>query len=213
MKIKDIPWWNRPSNKETGVLNAAELLSLIIWCGDKKNNAMDLANKLLGKYSLSKLYDVSLPELEKEVGKIGAIRIKAMYEIFKLSEWVSKAGFKPNIRCPQDVYNMFVDGLKDKKKEYLYALLLDSKNKVIKKELVSIGTLNSSLVHPREVFKEAIRNSANSIILVHNHPSGDCEPSDEDKIITQKMKHIGEEIGIKVLDHVIIGSERYKSIM
>ncbi|MFT4303502.1 MAG: RadC family protein [Candidatus Woesearchaeota archaeon] len=209
MKIKEMPWWNRPSFREVESLNPAELLSLIIWCGDKNNNAIDVANKLLKKYSLSKLYDVSLNELEKEVGKISARRIKAMYEIFKLTEWVSKKGFKPVIEKAEDVYNMFASELGDKKKEYLYALLLDTKNRVIKKELVSIGTLNSSLVHPREVFKEAIKNSANSIILVHNHPSGDCEPSIEDKEVTFILKKAANLLKINLLDHVIISSTHW----
>ena len=103
--------------------------------------------------------------------------------------------------------------LKEKKKEYFIAVFLDSKNKIIKDEIISIGTLNSSLVHPREVFKEAIRNSANSIILLHNHPSGDCGPSPEDKATTEKLKDAGEIVGIKLLDHLIIGKNRWVSAL
>ena len=104
--------------------------------------------------------------------------------------------------------------LKDKKKEYFIAVFLDSKNKIIKDEVISIGTLNSSLVHPREVFKEAIKCSANAIILVHNHPSGDCEASDEDRKIKEVLNEAGEMVGIKVLAHIIIGREgkKYESI-
>jgi len=216
MKITDMPWWNIPSNriKKKGEdrLNSAELLSIIIWSGRRGENAIDISNRLLKKYSFSKLSNLSLRELEKEVGRIGAARIKAMYEIFKITNWVKRKGFKPTIKSAKDVYNYFVDKLKDKKKEYFYALLLDSKNRIIKDELISIGTLNSSLVHPREVFKEAIKNSANAIILVHNHPSGDCSPSEEDIKIAEKINKVGDSVGIKVLDHIIIGKEQYENI-
>src|SRR3989344_4845894 len=216
MKITDMPWWNIPSNriKKKGEdrLNSAELLSIIIWSGRRGENAIDISNRLLKKYSFSKLSNLTLRELEKEVGRIGAARIKAMYEIFKITNWVKRKGFKPTIKSAKDVYNYFVDKLKDKKKEYFYALLLDSKNRIIKDELISIGTLNSSLVHPREVFKEAIKNSANAIILVHNHPSGDCSPSEEDIKIAEKINKVGDSVGIKVLDHIIIGKEQYENI-
>jgi DNA repair protein RadC len=213
MQIKDIPWWNRPSNrirmKGADKLDDAQLLSLIIWSGNKQDNAIDLSNKLLNKYkSLSKISNLSLTELEKEVSKLGAIRIKAMFELFRKTNWVKRGGFKPTIESAQDVYNYFVDELKGKKKEHFYVLCLDTKNRIIEREvLVSRGTLNSSLIHPREVFKEAIKRSANAVILVHNHPSGDCEPSSEDLQVTEKLVKVGEMLGIKVLDHVIVGEK------
>ncbi len=216
MRIKDIPWWNRPSyrikKKGEDKLNPAELLSIILWSGKKGENAIDMSNRLLKNYSLSKIPKLSLTELEKEVGKTGAARIKAMYEIFRLTNWVKKKGFKPTIESAEDVFRYFVDQLKDKKKEHLYALLLDSKNRIITEELISIGTLNSSLVHPREVFKEAIKNSAYAIILVHNHPSGDCEPSEEDIEASKRIKDAGKLMDIKVLDHIIIGKDSWHSV-
>src|SRR3989338_6570911 len=217
MKITDMPWWNIPSNriKKKGEdrLNSAELLSIIIWSGRRGENAIDISNRLLKKYSFSKLSNLSLRELEKEVGRIGAARIKEMYEIFKITNWVKRKGFKPTIKSAKDVYNYFVDKLKDKKKEYFYALLLDSKNRIIKDELISIGTLNSSLVHPREVFKEAIKNSANAIILVHNHPSGDCSPSEEDRRVTAVLKGAGRIVGIEVMDHIVVGRGEWRSCL
>ena len=216
MRVKDIVWWNRPSNrirkKGEDKLNPAELLSLILWSGKKGENAIDMSNRLLKKYSLSKISDLSLTQLEKEVGKIGATRIKAMFEIFKITSKVKRNGFKPTIETAQDVYNYFVDELKNKKKEYFYTLLLDSKNRIIADDLVSVGTLNSNLVHPRELFKEAIKNSANAIILVHNHPSGDTQPSKEDIKITKKLKEAGETVGIKVIDHIIICNDKWESV-
>lgn len=213
MRIKEIPWWNRPSSrlKKEGVnkLNPAELLSLILWSGKKGENAIDMSNRLLNKYSFGKLSDLSLTELEKEVDKIKALKIKAMFEIFKITNKVKRKGFKPTVESAKDVYNYFVDGLKDKKKEHLYILMLDSKNMIIKEELISVGTLTSSMVHPREVFKEAIKESAFAVMLVHNHPSGDPEPSEEDIKITKQIIEAGKILNILVLDHVILGKDRF----
>ena len=213
MRINEIPWWNRPSSRlkkeGEGKLNPAELLSLILWSGKKGENAIDMSNRLLKKYSLGKLSDLSLTELEKEVDKIKALKIKAMFEIFKITDKVKRKGFKPTIECAKDVYNYFIDELRDKKKEYLYILMLDSKNRIIKEELISVGTLDSSLVHPREVFKEAIKESAFAVMLVHNHPSGDPEPSEDDIKITKQIIEAGKILNILVLDHVIIGKDRH----
>jgi DNA repair protein RadC len=117
------------------------------------------------------------------------------------------------VRFPaQNWRRAFIDNLQNKKKEHFYALLLDSKNQIISEELISVGTLNSSLVHPREVFNPAIKASANSIILVHNHPSGDCEPSFEDKKVSKMLYTAGDLLGIKMLDHIIVGKNAYVSL-
>jgi len=206
-----MPWWNRPSSrlKREGAekLNPAELLSLIIWSGEKGENAIDMSNRLLKKYSFGRLSELSLTELEKELDEVKALKIKAMFEIFKITDWVKRKGFKPTIECAKDVYNYFIDELGDKKKEHLYILMLDSKNRIIKEELISIGTLDSSLVHPREVFKAAIKESAFAIMLVHNHPSGDPSPSDEDLKVTKQIIEAGKILNILVLDHVILGKD------
>ena len=209
-----MPWWNRPGSKlkKKGVsaLDPAELLAIIFGVGNKGLSSLDISNKLLKKYSFSKLRELSLTELKKEVDEIKALKIKAMFEIFRYSNKLTKNGFKPTIQSAQDVFNLFIDELKDKKKEHFYALYLDTKNRIIEKpELISTGTLNASLVHPREIFKEAFRKSSNSIILVHNHPSGDCNPSEEDERVTEKLVKAGELLGIKVLDHVIVGDGYY----
>jgi len=211
MRISEMPWWNRPSSrlKREGAekLNPAELLSLIIWSGEKGENAIDMSNRLLKKYSFGRLSELSLTELEKELDEVKALKIKAMFEIFKITDWVKRKGFKPTIECAKDVYNYFIDELGDKKKEHLYILMLDSKNRIIKEELISIGTLDSSLVHPREVFKAAIKESAFAIMLVHNHPSGDPSPSDEDLKVTKQIIEAGKILNILVLDHVILGKD------
>jgi len=217
MRMKDIPKWNRPGTKllkkGEDKLNEAELLAIILEKGIRVNeSSIDLANKLLKKYNLNKLSDLSLTELKKDVGEIKALKIKAMFEIFKTTMRVRRNGFSEPIETAKDVYNHFVDRLKDRKKEYFFALLLDSKNRIIKEELISVGTLNSSLVHPREVFKEAIKNSANAIILVHNHPSGDSEASEKDIEVNKKLMEAGNSIDIKILDHIIISNTGFFSI-
>jgi len=139
------------------------------------------------------------------------MKITAMYEIFKRTNRLHKKGFNKKIGNAEDVFNYYVDELQDKKKEHFYALLLDTKNRIISEELVSVGILDASIIHPREVFKSAIKASSNSIILVHNHPSGDCTPSNEDKEVTKILESAGDLLGINVLDHIIIGKDKYYS--
>jgi DNA repair protein RadC len=217
MKIKDMPWYNRPGTrlKRKGVfsLSDAELLAIIIDRGDKTENAIDLANRVLATNNFNKIAELSLPELEKEFkNPVKAMKINAMFEIFRRTNKLMKKGFKLQIKTASDVYQYYVDELQNKTKEYFYALFLDTKNRILKEELVSIGTLNESLIHPRELFNSAVQASCNSVIIVHNHPSGDCAPSDNDKEVTKVLVEAGEIMGIKVLDHVIIGKEGFVSL-
>ncbi len=217
MKIREIPWFDRPwtrlKNKGVSNLSNAELLAAVLGRGNKKENAIDLSHRVLSKYHFNKLPDLSLSELEKEFkNDIQAMRIQAMFEIFRRTNRLNKVGHKQKIKTAEDVFNYYVDELQDKKKEHFYALLLDTKNQIISEELISVGTLNSSLIHPREVFNPAIKASSNSIILVHNHPSGDCKPSSEDEEVTKIIKDAGDILGIKVLDHIIIGKENFFSL-
>lgn len=133
---------------------------------------------------------------------------------FALTKKLSKAVPSNHvvIRGPEDVYHWLKDEVKLLDREHFVAVLLNIKNQVIAKEVVSIGTLNSSMVHPRELFKRAIRRSAASIILVHNHPSGDPTPSREDITITKRLMEAGEIIGVQILDHIIIGFEQFVSL-
>jgi len=217
MKIKDLPSFNKPSSKllkqGASYLDSAELLAIIFGKGDKKESALEISNRLLKKYNLHKFEDLGFTELLKEcnddVGKV--FRIQALIELSKRYNRLKNNGFKRKISSAKEVYSYFVDSYGNLKKEYFLCLYLDTKNCIIKDEVISVGTLNSSLVHPREVFKAAIKESANSIILVHNHPSGDVTPSSEDEKITSDFFKIGELLGIKVLDHVIIGKEKYYS--
>lgn len=216
MKIKDIPWWNRPGFKLTreGVdsLDDAELLAIIFGVGSKGESALELSNKLLKKYNLNGLEDLSIDDLAKECSgnHNKALQISSLIEICKRYNKLVKGGYnKKVITCAKDVYNMFIDEVRDFKKEVLFVVLLDTKNKPIKIKEVSVGTLTGSLIQPREIFKEAIKENAYSIMLVHNHPSGNPEPSKDDIEMTKQIIEAGKILSILVLDHVIIGRDGY----
>ncbi|MBN2602649.1 MAG: DNA repair protein RadC [Candidatus Thermoplasmatota archaeon] len=216
MKIRDIPWYNRPGmrlkKKGVSTLSDAELLAIVIGRGNKEENAVDISNRVLKSHNFNKLSNLTFHELEDEFkNQVPAMKMVAMFEIFRRSSRQIKKGYKFSIQTAQDVYSYFTDELEDKNKEFFYALLLDTKNKIIGEELISIGTLNSSLIHPREVFNPAIKASSNSIILVHNHPSGDANPSKEDIEITKKLGDAGSLLGINVTDHIIVGKNCFTS--
>ena len=217
MKIKEIPWFNRPGFKLTrnGVktLDDAELLSIIFGVGSKKESALELSNKLLKKYNLNKLENLSIKDLANECNNDfnKALQILSLIEICKRYNRLINNGYTKSIRSAKDVFNIFSYKLLNEKKETFIVLSLDSKNNIIKEEEVSKGILDSSLVHPREVFKSAIKESAYSIIIVHNHPSGDCTPSQQDMEVTKILMKAGETLDIPVVDHVIIGKDNYYS--
>ena len=188
-------------------LSDAELLAILVQSGFRGENALDLSNRMISLFGIEKLNSLSLSELMKIKG-IGLAKAAKLVAAFELNKRVNSGKIcEKVINNASDIANYYVERLKDKKKEYFIAVFLDSKNKIIKDEVISIGTLNSSLVHPREVFKEAIKCSANSIILVHNHPSGEIEPSDEDYRVNKVIVETGNLVGIKVLDHLIVGDE------
>ncbi len=217
-RIKDISQDERPREKleryGPDYLSNDELLALILRTGHQKENAIQMSNRLIKEYGLDKLSDLSLKELQeiKGIGFAKACQIIGLFEFNNRYNKAVKTKEMVTIEKPEDVYNYLIDELKDKKKEYFYALLLDSKNKIIKKNLISVGTLDNSLVHPREVFREAIKNSAAGVILVHNHPSGDPEPSENDVEITRRITKVGDLLNIKVLDHVIIAEKGWDNI-
>jgi len=218
VKIKDIPNFNRPGSKliKNGVssLDTAELLSIVFGVGSKGESAIELSNRLLKDYNLHKFEELGFKELTKECKGdfVKAMKLLSIVELSKRYNKLVKGGYnKKPINSAKDVYDIFVDEMRPYKKEVLKVVLLDTKNVPISIKEVSVGTLNSSLIHPREVFKDAIKESANSIILVHNHPSGNCEPSSEDIEMTKLLVQAGEHLGVKVLDHVIIGKRKYYS--
>ena len=217
MRIKDISLENRPRERleKQGpqVLSDAELLAVILKTGNKEENVIDMSNRLISKYGFDKLSVCSINEL-KEINGIGsakACQIVALFELNKRHSY-SKLQGKP-IKTAKDVFEYCSPKLSNLDREQFMILHLDTKNRVIKDEIVSIGVLDGAIVHPREVFKSAIKESAHSVILVHNHPSGDPTPSDEDLEMTNRLFSAGELLGIKVLDHVIVGKEMHYSFM
>ncbi|TVM04227.1 MAG: hypothetical protein CV087_00865 [Candidatus Brocadia sp. WS118] len=217
--IKQLPTHERPRERliQSGDehLTDAELLGIIIRDGTINYSAVDIAKELLSKYGdFRKLSFVSINELCKidGIGPARAAQIKAALAIAKR---FSTTFITPGqqFKCSNEIFKHFHEQLRDKKQEVFLAVLLDNKNRIIKIEShVSTGSLTSSIVHPREVFNPAIKESAASVIFVHNHPSGDPEPSKEDIQITQRLAEVGTLIGIKVLDHIIIGNEKYVSL-
>lgn len=217
MKIYEMPRFTRPNvrlkTQGTSSLSDAELLAIIFGRGNTKENAIDVSNRILKNAHFYKLSTLSYQEIHAQLqDEIKTMRLMAMFEIFRRTNKLKKQGYKQKITCAEDVFNRYVDQLQDKQKEHFHALYLNTKNHVIADQLVSKGTLNASLIHPREVFKKAIQSSANSLILVHNHPSGDPTPSKEDEVVTKNMVNAGELLGITILDHVIIGKETYMSM-
>jgi len=226
MKIKDLPDSSKPRERflrqGPEALSDAELFAILFGEGirGKKNeegiweggeNVIEMSNRLIKEYGMDKIFDCSLKELQeiKGIGPAKAMQILVIKEIIKRVNLAEKPIKK--INCAKDVFSLFHEKLKDEKQENFYVLLLNAKNKIIKEELITKGILDASIIHPREVFKSAIKNSASKIILIHNHPSGDPAPSTEDLAVTKKIEKAGEELQINVLDHVIIGKEGFWS--
>jgi DNA repair protein RadC len=198
-------------------LTNSELIAIILRTGisskENKQSALDLAKNLLAKYeNLNSLLDVSISELAelKGIGWAKAAQIKAAVELGRraVSE---KSGNNTSFRCSEEVANYYIPLLKDLKKEQFRLVLLNIKNRIIKEVMVSQGSLTSSIVHPREVLKAAIKESAASVIFIHNHPSGDPEPSIDDIEITNRLCKSCSIVGINVLDHIIIAETGYFS--
>ena len=176
---------------------------------------MVTAQRLLSQFgNLKGIAGASVEELSqiKGIGVAKASQIKAAFELANRLEGYSEAGDKPVIKTPDDVASLVKGRLKGKKKEHFLALLLDTRNQLIKVAEISVGNLDTSVVHPREVFKEAISASAASVIFVHNHPSGDPEASEDDIKLTKRLAQAGEIMGIDVLDHIIICDKEFLSL-
>ena len=194
-------------------LSNEELISIIIKTGSKKYSVKEVALKILEEVGdIRELKDIGINRLTKinGVGMVKATELKAAIELGR-RVYLDRSTNKINIRESGDIYKLVRDDLKDKLQECFYCLYLDNKNNVIEKKCLFIGTLNTSTVHPREVFKEAYLLSASKIICVHNHPSGDVSPSKADINLTRMIKEIGIIHGIELLDHVIIGRDKYYS--
>ncbi|WAM22737.1 MAG: DNA repair protein RadC (plasmid) [Candidatus Methanoperedens sp.] len=204
---------NRLIDKGASSLSDSELLSIILRTGSKKENAINLAQRILSKYNSKELSRIDTQQLMKISGikQSKACQIAAVFEIARRLE-AFVGDDKPKINSPEDVYRRLYPYMRESKRETFIELSLDTKNQVIREDTISIGSLNANIVHPREVFKVALMQSAAHIIVAHNHPSGDPTPSREDIEITTKLVETGKIMGIDLLDHVIIGDCRHFSM-
>ena len=216
--LHDLPKEERPRERLVKfgeqALSAQELLQLILGRGIAGESVAVTAQKLLTQFgSLQKLSEASIEELSsvKGIGLAKAAQIKAAFEIgHRLS--TQTASYKSKeLTNPEKVFKFMRSKIKDYKKERLYAIALNTRGWTVNE--ISVGALDSSMAHPREAFSEAIKSNASSVIFVHNHPSGNTEPSEEDVKLTKRLMKAGELLGIKVLDHIIITTKDFRSII
>ncbi len=216
--IKDIPLSERPRErllaKGVEYLSNEELLAILLKTGTKDYSVKVLASNILKQLDdINNLKTISLESLIKikGIGQAKACEILAAIELGKrLNEKITCIN-QIKVYSSDSIYEYYKDKLNDQKQEHFYCVYLDTKNHIIKDKLLFIGTINESLIHPREIFKEAYLSSASSIICVHNHPSGNVNPSNNDIIMTKQLKEAGQLLGIRVLDHIIIGKDLYFS--
>ena len=216
-RIKDLPENERPrerlAKQGASALSDAELIAIILRTGTAKENVIGLALKLLERFNLEKLSRINITKLKRifGIGEAKACQIAACFELGRRLS-ISKAGKTPKINHPKDVVALISPKLAGQKREHLIGIFLNSRKKVLKEEVIFIGTLDASLIHPREIFKIALEEGAAAIILAHNHPSGELKPSDEDIKITKDLIKAGKLLGIDFLDHLIICGKKYFSM-
>lgn len=212
-KIKDLPKIERPREKliqyGPARLSNSELLAIILRSGKKGENVIDLANKILKRFKAENLPAISFDELKVFPG-LGPAKACEILACFELGKRLLKGKIAGLYLKPEDIWKELKD-IRDHKKEHFVIFFLDSRNQEIKRDVISVGSLNASLVHPREVFEPAVKNLAAQVILAHNHPSGDTEPSENDLELNKRLVEAGKILGIEVVDHIIIGKDCYLS--
>ncbi len=217
LRFRDLPTEDRPREKlvEFGAhsLSIQELLAIVLATGTKKEDVMEMTKRIIkdyGEKNVMSEVDPSKIAKELDIPLIKACQIVACSELGRRFYKKSATGLAV-IRVPKDVFE-YVKDMRELPKEHLRGIYLDTHNRVIHDEFISIGTINSNIVHPREVFKSAIEYNAAAIILVHNHPSGVVTPSTSDVTITKQLIEAGKIVGINVLDHVIVTKDAFQSI-
>lgn len=217
--IRDLPVSERPRERlnRYGVenLSVPEILALILGRGIAGESVTVTSQRLLSRFgNLKGISEASVEELSavKGIGPAKASQLKAAFELGKRLDNTEEPEKRPVVKTPEDVISVLGGRLKEKKREHFLLVLLDTRGRLIKVSEISVGSLDTSIVHPREVFKEAFSASAASVIFVHNHPSGEPEPSEDDIKLTRRLAEVGELMGISVLDHVITGDRDYRSL-
>ena len=223
LTIKDFPVDERPYEKldmyGAECLTDTELLAIIIKSGTKNKTAIEVARDVIisgyGNGGLENIRTLSLEELVKikGMGKKKAIQLKTVSEISKRLAGVLPGERKKTIKSSDDIMNLLMPQMSEYCKEVVKVVFLNTKNNIIRIMDISIGSLSASIIHPREIFREAVRNSAASIIICHNHPSGDATPSKDDIETTKRLMEAGVLIGIQVLDHLVFGKNKCESII
>ena len=215
--VRDLPRQERPRERlqkfGAEALSGQELLALVIGRGIPKKSVMNIAQELLARFgNIKAISQATIEELSqiKGIGLAKAAQIKACFELGKREDLEPELK-NFDIKDPEAVVKAIRASIKDKAKEHFKLILLNPRNKIIGISTISIGTLNASLVHPREVFKDAIMHTAASVVLAHNHPSGDPEPSEDDITITKRLIEAGKILGIEVMDHIIIAKNGFFS--
>ncbi|GKV68782.1 UPF0758 protein YsxA [Sporosarcina sp. NCCP-2716] len=218
LMIRDIHFADRPRERMTrqgaASLSNQELVAILLRTGSRTESVLVLANKLLSEFDkIQDLRDVSIEELTavKGIGDAKAVQIMAAAELGKRIYSVAQDG-RYVIKSPEDAAAYLMTDLSKLNQEHFVVLFLNVKNEVLHKQTIFIGSLNSSIVHPREIFREAVKRSAASLVVAHNHPSGNATPSPEDIEVTKRLTEAGELMGIDLLDHIIIGDQRYISL-
>jgi DNA repair protein RadC len=215
LTIHDLPRVERPREKLIKYgpdrLSNAELLAIILRTGRKGENVLALSSRILRKISFADLPHTALADLE-QISGIGGAKACELLASVELGKRIfeNKKITISQLLSPQDVFDNLKD-IRESKKEHFVVFFLDTRNQQIKREIISIGTINASLVHPREVFEPAVKHLAVQVILAHNHPSGDLEPSEEDLDVHKRLSAAGEILGIEVLDHIIVGKTGFMS--
>ncbi|MBC8527317.1 MAG: DNA repair protein RadC [Candidatus Cloacimonetes bacterium] len=211
--IRDLPKVDRPREKLIKYgpekLSNSELLAILLRTGKKGENVVELASKILKKFGAKNLTNLEFDELKKYPG-LGPAKACEVVACFELGKRLLKDKKAQIYLSPKDVWDELKD-LRDHKKEHFVTFFLDSRNQEIKREIISVGSLNASLVHPREVFEPAVKNLAAQVILAHNHPSGDTDPSEEDLEMTKRLVEAGKILGIEVVDHIIVTKNSFLS--
>jgi DNA repair protein RadC len=218
LTIKELPTDERPRERlakyGAEALSTAELLAIILRVGTREYSAIGLAEHMLSRFDgLRGIATASVEELSriKGLGTAKAAQIKAMVELGKRLA-ASVLGSRPVIRSPQDAVELVMADIRDEPQENFKGLFLNTKNEVVKTCTITVGSLNASIITPRELFREAISCNSAAVIVAHNHPSGDPTPSREDIDISKRLHQAGQMIGIEVLDHLVIGDGRWVSL-
>ena len=217
MKIKELSEEDKPRekliNKGPKNLTNSELLAIILRTGNKNQDVLNLSTQIFQKYNLKSLSRIKISSLKKQLG-IGDAKACQIVACFELGRRLSsfKKDKKIKINNAKDIANLFIPEMSSLRKEHLKGIYLDTRRNIIKEETIFVGSLNESVIHPREIFQIALEENAAAIILLHNHPSGNPKPSSFDIEISKELVTAGEVLGIPVLDHIIIGDQKYFSL-